>query len=324
MKGARVKAPFEWEVVELDKPQAGEGQMLVRMEQVAICGSDFPDYCGICPEYPLLPGGSGHEGIGIVEECKSGNYQEGERVLLWGFDRLRGLFQEYVPTRDNGLLRLPMDKPREMVLMSQLLGTVLRCFRKLGNVLDYRAVILGQGPAGQLFTGVLRNLGAKQIIAVDPLDYRLEVSRQMGATHTVNPDQVNVVEAVRDITEGAMADLVIEVVGGEDTYGQCLDLTRRFSNVVCFGVPDKENHEGVIKLPMMEMQRKELKLVLSVNYGDNPYADYALALDWIAQGRLDVSPLVTHVLPFVEIQRGFELAVDKPIADKAVKVVLEF
>ncbi len=324
MKGARVKAPFAWEVVELEKPQAGEGQMLVRMEEVAICGSDFPDYCGICPEYPLLPGGSGHEGIGIVEECKSGNYQQGERVLLWGFDRLRGLFQEYVTTRDNGLLRLPMDIKRETVLMSQLLGTVLRCFRKLGNVLDYKAVVLGQGPAGQLFTGVLRNLGAKQIIAVDPLDYRLEVSKQMGATHLVNPDQVNVVEAVRDITEGAMADLVIEVVGGEDTYGQCLDLARRFSNVVCFGVPDKENHAGVIKLPMMDMQRKELKLVLSVNYGDNPYPDYALALDWIAQGRLDVSPLVTHVLPFSEIQRGFELAVDKPLEEKAVKVVLEF
>ena len=110
MKGARVKGPFEWEVMELDKPQAGEGQMLVRMEQVAICGSDFPDYCGVCPEYPLLPGGSGHEGIGLVEECKSGTYEEGARVLLWGFDRERGLFQEYVPTRDSGLLLLPMDR----------------------------------------------------------------------------------------------------------------------------------------------------------------------------------------------------------------------
>ena len=162
MKGARVKGPFEWEVMELDKPQADEGQMLVRMEQVAICGSDFPDYCGVCPEYPLLPGGSGHEGIGLVEECKSGTYEEGARVLLWGFDRERGLFQEYVPTRDSGLLLLPMDQPRERVLMSQLLGTVLRCFRKLGNLLDQKIVVLGQGPAGQLFTGVLRNLGAKQ------------------------------------------------------------------------------------------------------------------------------------------------------------------
>ena len=311
-------------MVELNRPEAGEGQMIVRMEQVAICGSDFPDYRGVCPEYPLHPGGSGHEGIGIVEECKSGNYEEGTRVLLWGFDRERGLFQEYVPTRDSGLLILPMDQPRERVLMSQLLGTVLRCFRKMGNLIDQKIVVLGQGPAGLLFTGALRNLGAKHIIAVDPLEYRLAVSRQMGATHTVNPEVVDVVETVLDITDGDMADVVVEVVGGEDTYGQCLDLTHRFSTVVCFGVPDKENHAGVIKLPMMEMQRRELNLILSINYGDRPYSDYSLALDWILQGRLDVEPLVSHVLPFTNIQRGFELAVDKPVAEEALKVVLEF
>tara|TARA_B100000902_G_scaffold103987_1_gene106214 strand:+ start:276 stop:1250 length:975 start_codon:yes stop_codon:yes gene_type:complete len=324
MKGARVKAPFEWEVQEIEKPQVENGQMLVKMEQVAICGSDFPDYCGVCPEYPLLIGGSGHEGIGIVEACPAGKYKQGERVLLWGFARERGLFQEYVLTRDEGLLQLPMDHPREKVLMSQLLGTVLRCFRKLGNILDHRVVVLGQGPAGLLFTGVLRNLGAKQIIAVDPLEYRLKVSKQMGATQTINPEKESVIESVVALTNGEMADIVIEVVGGEDTYGQCLDLTRRFSTVVCFGVPDKENHNGVIKLPMMEMQRRELKLVLSVNYGDNPYDDYALALDWIIQNRLDVGPVVSHILPFEQIQRGFELAVDKPIADETLKVILQF
>ena len=324
MKGARVKAPFEWEVQEIEKQKLDDGQMLVKMEQVAICGSDFPDYCGVCPEYPLLPGGSGHEGIGIVEKCPTGKYKEGERVLLWGFARERGLFQEYVPTLDEGLLRLPMDQPREKVLMSQLLGTVLRCFRKLGNILDQRVVVLGQGPAGLLFTGVLRNLGAKEIITVDPLEYRLKVSKKMGATETINPDKESVFQSVKDLTKGKMADLVIEVVGGEDTYGQCLDLTHRFSTLVCFGVPDKENHAGIIKLPMMEMQRRELKLVLSVNYGDNPFDDYALALDWITQQRLDVEPLVSHILPFEQIQRGFQLAVDKPPADETLKVILQF
>ena len=75
---------------------------------------------------------------------------------------------------------------------------------------------------------------------------------------------------------------------------------------------------------MMEMQRRELNLILSINYGDRPYSDYSLALDWILQGRLDVEPLVSHVLPFTNIQRGFELAVDKPVAEEALKVVLEF
>lgn len=324
MRAARLKAPRQWELVEVEPKKPQPGQMRVRLEQVAICGSDMPDFCGVPPEYPLLPGGSGHEGSGIVEECPSGTYQVGERVLLWGFNRDNGLFQEEVLTHDQGLLRLPLDQEPQIVLMSQLLGTVIRCFRKLGNIINQNVVVLGQGPAGQLFNGTVRNLGAKRIIGADLEDYRLEIGRQMGATHSVNAGREDLVEAVRQITDGQMADVVIEAVGGEDTYGLCLDLTHRHSHVICFGVPDKENHDGAIRLPLMEMQRKELRLVTSVNYGDNPYEDYRAALDWILQGRLDVRPLITHILPFEEIQRGFELAVDRPHDERPIKVVLRF
>ena len=298
--------------------------MLVRLEQVAICGSDMPDYMGVPPHYPLEVGGSGHEGIGIIESCPSGSYDEGERVLLWGFDRDNGLFQEEVLAKDAGLLRLPLDATPEKVLMSQLLGTVIRCFRKLGNIINQNVVVLGQGPAGQLFNAVARNLGAKRIIGADLEEYRLEVGARMGATHAINATSQDPIEEVRRITDGSMADVVIEAVGGEDTYGLCLGLTHRHSHVVCFGVPDKENHEGEIRLPLMEMQRKELRLVTSVNYGDNPYDDYAVALDWIMQGRIDVAPMVTHLLPFEQIQRGFELAVERPTDERPVKVVLQF
>jgi threonine dehydrogenase-like Zn-dependent dehydrogenase len=324
VKAARLVQPREWEIIEVKQKAPGPDQMLVRLEQVAICGSDMPDYLGIPPHYPLEPGGSGHEGIGTVMACPAGTYEEGERVLLWGFDRDNGLFQEEVLTKNEGLLRMPRDEQTEKVLMSQLLGTVIRCFRKLGNIINQNVVVLGQGPAGQLFNATARNLGAKRVIGADLEDFRLEVGARMGATHGINASQTDLAEEVRRITEGAMADVVIEAVGGEDTYGLCLDLTHRHSYVICFGVPDKENHEGAIRLPLMEMQRKELRLVTSVNYGDNPYEDYAVALDWIMQGRIDVGPMVTHVLPFEQIQRGFELAVDRPVADRPVKVVLQF
>ena len=114
---------------------------------------------------------------------------------MWGFDREEGLFQEQVLTADRGLLALPADGEPEVLLMSQLLGTVLRCFRRIGNVLDLHAVVVGQGPAGLLFDAVLRNLGARSVIGVDPLDYRLEAGRLMGATHTVNPNRDDLTQA---------------------------------------------------------------------------------------------------------------------------------
>ncbi len=91
-------APRQWELLDLETPQAADGNMLVRLERVAICGTDKPSYVGLSASYPLEPGSTGHEGLGIVESCPSGKYKEGERVLLWAFDR--GLFQEYVLAQD--------------------------------------------------------------------------------------------------------------------------------------------------------------------------------------------------------------------------------
>ena len=74
-------------------------------------------------------------------------------------------------------------------------------------------VILGQGPIGQLFCAAARNLGAREIIAIDLLESRLKTSPQMGATHVVNASQEDVVKTVGDITQGQYADLVVEAVG---------------------------------------------------------------------------------------------------------------
>ncbi len=320
MKAAQLVAPRKWEIIEVDKPGATDNLMLVRMERVAICGTDKPAFVGISEPYPLPPGRTGHEGLGIVEACSSGPFQEGDRVLLWGFDR--GLYQEYVLADPGGCVKLPGDFEPEVVLMSQLLGTVIHCFYKLGNVINQKVVVLGQGPVGQLFNATLRNLGAKLIIGVDPLGHRLEVSPEMGATHTINPGERDVVETVSKITGGQMADIVVEAVGKEETFNLCIDLAHRNGTIVYFGVPNKENREGIMTLRFGEMFGKELRLVTSV--GPNPNEDYTIALDWITQGRLDVRPILTHVRPFEEIQKAFELAFDHPEKERAVKIVLKF
>ena len=165
MRAAQLVAPRQWELIETAKPQPAADQMLVKMERVAVCGSDKPPFCGVHKHYPQPPGATGHEGLGVVEACPSGRYREGERVLLWGFDR--GLFQEYVLAKDDGnCIRLPGDLPAEKVLMSQLLGTVIHSFYKLGNIINRDVVVLGQGPVGLLFNAVLRNLGARRIVAM--------------------------------------------------------------------------------------------------------------------------------------------------------------
>ena len=121
-----------------------------------------------------------------------------------------------------------------------------------------------------------------------------------------------------------MADLVVEAVGGAETYGAAALLCRRGGSVIGFGVPDKQVPGGVLDLPVQEMQWREINLVMTINAGDQPYDDYANALTWIEEARLDLSDLVSHVLPFAEIQRAFELAADKPAPERPAKIVLSF
>ena len=320
MKAARLVTPRKWEILEVEKPEATPDMMLVRLERVAICGTDKPAFIGISPTYPVDLGRTGHEGLGIVESCPSGEFEEGDRVLLWGFDR--GLFQECVLARPQGCIKLPKDIELEVVLMSQLLGTVIHCFYKLGNVINQTVVVLGQGPVGQLFNATLRNLGAKHIVAVDLLDHRLEISPEMGATLTLNPTRDDVIQAVSDLTDGKLADFVVEAVGKEETFNQCTKLTKHSGSIVYFGVPNKENEDGLMKLKFLELFSKEIEIITSV--GPKPLEDYTIALDWITQGRLDVRPILTHVWDFERIQEAFELAFDHPESDGALKVILKF
>jgi threonine dehydrogenase-like Zn-dependent dehydrogenase len=176
-------------------------------------------------------------------------------------------------------------------------------------------VVMGQGPMGMLIAHALSNLGAKTVIALDRLDYRLQVSPRMRATHTVNVDREDPVEAVRRITEGRMADLAVEVVGHQqETVNTCMDLVKRGGTILAFGVPD----DPFYSVDYTKIIRQNLSLIGTI--GPDVQDDFPMAMDMITQGRIDVSPIITHVLPFDQVQRGYEMFMNR--TDGAIKVVL--
>ena len=306
--------------MEVEKPEMEMGKALVRMERVGICGTDMALFIGQRPiSYPLSPGVPGHECVGVVEASDCDDVSPGDRVLALPSDA--GGFREYLSLSPTNLLKLPNDRSPDVLLMTQLLGTVVHCWRKLDNVIGKDVVIVGQGPVGLLFTAMMRHAGARRIIGTDLLDYRLEVARCMGATDIVNADRTDVPAAVREATDGRMADVVIEAVGRQATINQSLELVPRGGTVVFFGVPDKDTTTGdAFPFEFVKFFRKELKLIASV--GPDPVEDHGLALKLITQGRIDVSPLITHRVPFSDIQRGYEMAERKE--DDPIKIIIEF
>lgn len=342
MKAAQIVARRRVVVVDAEEPQlTAAGQVKIRLERACLCGSDVPlwdcdhnelaevaqrdprrakcvpfvDYVHGDP-YPLRVGLSIHECLGTVVASTSDRFQEGDFVLALP-DSQTGLC-EYMCAPESRIIPLPKGAvPDEQILMTQPLGTVVWACQRLGNIVDADVVIVGQGPMGLLFTRMLGNLGARSVIGMDELDYRLHAAKKMGATHVVNVDETDAEEAVREITGGEMADLVVEVVGHQtETLNACMKLLRRLGTLLCFGVPD----DVYYPFAYAEFFRLNLNLISTV--GPNVQPNFSLARDLIAQGRVDVAPLVTHVLPFEDIQCGYELFADR--RDGAIKVVMDY
>lgn len=324
MKAGRIIAPETIEIVEAERPDLAlqatnpdelKDKVLVRTVNAAVCGSDHPAFLGgHGATFPAPPGVSLHESIGIVEKTWTNRCKEGDLVLALPIGS--NAMAEYFLGQGASVVPLPPGLPKEQLLMAQPLGTVIYCLRKLGHWFNAEVAILGQGPMGLLFTGLLRNMGAGLIIGIDQHDNRLDAARRMGATHTVNTANTNPAEAVAEITQGRMADLVIEVVGEEDTFNTCITLARRNAYFINFGVPRKNHYT----IDIGTLFRKNLKLITSV--GPDVHLDFPRAMQMIAERRIDVSPLITHKIPFARSQEAFELATKRK--HEAIKVIVDF
>ena len=323
MLAGRFTAKHCIELVDIPEPKleplpagaTGPGEILFQPELACLCGSDLPYFNGEAPEFPGTIGHSLHEMCGTVIDATGTRFKPGDKVLAVPINQ-RGLFQRYPLTE---LRAIPVD-PRlsfEQAILAQPLGTVIYGLKKLPCILDQDVAVIGQGPIGQMFNACLRNLGAREIIGLDRLDSRLKLSPQMGATATVNVDREDPVTAVQKHLGGALPDIVIEAVGHADhALDTAISLCRHTGHLLFFGVPP----EKVDGIRWRELFLRNVHIHLTVNPDFN--RDFPLAMRWLAEGRMDLSPLATHRFPLSQIQTAFETFRDRK--DGAQKVLIDF
>ena len=317
MRAVQIVEPGRLEMVDIPKPEPGPGQVLTRTALVSICGSDWPVALYGRPdvEYPLEPGRPCHEIVSIVESSDLEEFKPGDRVLSIAPPAYDGLREFHVRGRHE-IIKLPADRPLEEVILSQPLGVVLRVCRKWPNILGWNTAVIGQGSIGMMFTLMLRQLGARQIITLDLEDYRLQTSRAIGATHTLNPSKEDPIKAVMELTGGNGADMVVEAVGMEETVNMAVPMARRGGYLTVFGIQKK----SPAALDLIALVRREVTILTS-QAGDRDL-DYTLARDLITSGQVTVPPLITHKLPVSEVRRAFEMAHDR--TDGVIKIGLQF
>lgn len=297
----------------------GAGEILFEPELTCLCGSDLPffdgDFEGHEIEYPSPPGKSLHEMIGTVLETNGTKFKAGQRVLAVPFEQL-GFFERYTLPENRAI---PLDDrvPDEEALLAQPFGTVVWALKKLPNMIDLDVAVVGQGPIGQMFNAGLRNLGARHIIGIDPLPQRLEASAAMGATAVVQNDDTNAAAAVREILGGKLPDVVVEAVGHRaQALNQCIDLCCYGGHILYFGVPP-DTIDGIRWKAGMH---KNLTYLTSVH--PDFERTFPLAMQWIAEGRVDLKPLLTHRFDLDAIQAAFDTFRDR--REAAQKVLVEF
>lgn len=308
-------------------PETGEGEVLIAVKYVGICGSDLPRsmVSGLSggAAYPLI---LGHEFSGQVVEvgsdvkkikvgdrvavaplvpcgecvyCQNGEYGLCSDYKIIG-TRVNGALAEYVKVPEKHVLVLPenLDFETAAGIEPSSIGYhgVAKAEIKAGDTV----AVLGCGPIGQFAIQWAKLFGAANIIAVDVFPEKLELAKTLGATHVVNGKEENAIEAIQKITKNG-ADSVIETAGSRFTQEQSLRIAKKHGTVVFVGISHTE-------LPLSaeaaeSILRGELVIKGSWNSYTQPYPGQAWSatLDFMGKGELVFKPMISHVISLEEV-----------------------
>ncbi len=311
---------------EVPRPSPSGGEVLVRTAYTSICGSDLHSVYGGAPPPGVAAGHPGHESVGEVVESRCPGFEPGDRVLTVPHFVDGRCMAEYQALPGAFCIRLPGRAPLSHLLMAQQLGTVIYALRYRPLDLVGRDVaVIGQGSAGAFFTFLLKRAGAARVLVSDKSPARLAYARQLGADLAVLAGSGDASEgdfrsAVLEATGGRGADLVVEAVGSRETFPLSLELAAARATVLWFGLPEGT---GDYPFSFPEFFRKFLTAyAISGTQGEPGFGSFRYAVRLIDDGAIDVTPLLSHLLPIDEVEKAYQIAHDR--TDGALKVSVSF
>ena len=305
MRAIHIAEPRKIAFLDAPMPEPEDGEVLVQCSHVALCGSNMGQYTGegvwANLTFPNPTGWAGHENIGRIVESRCEGWKPGKLVLAQP-EGYYG-FAEFIRAKPPGIAALPEDTPDVAALIvAQPLATVLRAMSRTEHVINQRCAVVGQGPMGLIWTRVLGLMGARQVIAMDVLGWRLEWSKRYGAAAVVDASKDNVVEAVRELTDGEMVDFCVDAAGKVDSMATSAHLPRRGGRLFIFGMPDYNDQE----FPWHDAFRNETQIITCV--GPECAAWFQLAADMVVDGRAgDLGAMVTPRMPWEDAAEAFEM-----------------
>ncbi len=322
MKASRWEAKGRVVCADAPVPRAEEGELLVHTAYASLCGSDLHSVFRNDPvEGRVAPGYPGHESVGEVVESRAEEFKPGDRVLTVPHFGAARCLAEYQALPAAACVKLPVNRSVEQLLMAQQLGTVLYALRQQPmDVVGKDVVVVGQGSAGAFFTFLLRRAGARRIVVSDQSPARLAYSSRLGADVTIDARLEDTRAKVIEATEGRGGDIVVEAVGSRQTLLESTDLAAVGGTLVWFGLPEGTepyafSYGGFFR------RRLNAYSVFGAQ-GEPGLVSFRHAVKLIADGAIDVAPLLSHLLPIEQVDEAFRIAHDR--SDNALKVSISF
>jgi threonine 3-dehydrogenase len=310
------------------RPELGPNDVLVGVETASICGTDLHIYSWdpvmrqrIRP--PLI---FGHEFCGVVEkvgsevtairagqfvsaemhvtcghclQCRLGQQHICQNLRIIGID-LDGCFAQYVKIPASNILPIDPSIPHDYAAILDPLGNAVHTVLA-GEIAGQTVAVVGCGPIGLMAIQVARACGASAVYGIEIKPQRIKLAERVGATAVFDPNQTEVVAAVREATGGAGADVVLEMSGNPKAIQQAFQLLRAGGRLSLLGLPTEPVTLNLV--PDVIFKGATVQGI----YGRRMYDTWYRMLALLKAGVLDLDVIISDRLPLEHYERAFAL-----------------
>ncbi|UTW45964.1 L-threonine 3-dehydrogenase [bacterium SCSIO 12696] len=336
---SKLKAePGIW-ATEVDKPEMGHNDLLIRIRKTAICGTDVHIYnwdkwSQQTIPVPMVVGhefvgevvdmgqevrgfnlgdrvsGEGHITCGHCRNCRAGRRHLCRNTVGVGVDR-PGAFAEYLVIPAFNAFKLPDDISDDLAAIFDPFGNAVHTTLSF-DLIGEDVLITGAGPIGIMAVAIAKHCGARHVVITDLNEYRLDLARKMGATRAVNVASEKLPQVMQELgmTEGF--DIGLEMSGVPVAFNDMLNNMNHGGKIAMLGIPPGEM--------VIDWNKVIFKgLVIKGIYGREMFETW-YKMSTLIQSGLDLSPIITHHYSVDDFQKGFDMM----CSGQSGKVILDW
>jgi D-arabinitol dehydrogenase (NADP+) len=338
MKAVLYNAPRSYAVTDVATPEAGPGEVRIKVELVGVCGTDLHIHEGdFNAVFPLIPG---HELVGVVDQLGEGvtRFDLGEQVTVnpnvycgycqyclsgrlilcenaKGFgSNFPGFFAEYV-TVAHSLVFSVEGLAKDTAVFTEPAACAMHGVETLQIRPGASALVFGAGPTGLLLAQLIARGGASSVTVAAPSRFKLETAQGLGIDRTVQIDRRDAEANVRTLREasprGDGYDIVVEATGSTTVGEICVPLTRNGGTVLVYGVT---RGEDVVRFHPFDVFRREITIKGSFA----EMTSFGAAIAALRTGRVRTDGIITHRFSLDDYGKALGTLASDPTAHKVV------